>query len=138
MANPVIVQSSNSVTVQNSNPLPTAELVRRALEETKELVRLEVKLAQDEMRQDVLRLKRTALLAAVGALFLLLVVSTLVVALVLALGGSPGNALFVAAVLLGLTVALGLAAYKSFPSNPLGRTRQRLRADVKQLKEHVS
>jgi uncharacterized membrane protein YqjE len=126
------------VIVQNSNPLPTAELVRRALEETKELVRLEVKLAQEEVRQDVLRLKRTALFAALAALFLVLVVSTLVVALILALGGSPGSALFVAAILLGLTVALGVAAYKAFPSNPLGRTRQRLRADVKQLKEHVS
>jgi uncharacterized membrane protein YqjE len=118
--------------------MPTAELVRRALEETKELVRLEVKLAQDELRQDVLRVKRTALFAGLAAFFMVLLVSTLLVALILALGGSPVHALFVAAILLGLTVALGLAAYKAFPSNPLGRTRQRLSADVKQLKEHVS
>ncbi len=101
---------ASPVTVQNSNPLPTAELVRRALEETKELVRLEVKLAQEELRQDVLRVKMTALFAVLASLFLVLVVSTLVVALILALGGSPGNALFVAAILLGLMVALGLAA----------------------------
>jgi uncharacterized membrane protein YqjE len=117
--------------------MSTGELVRQTLEETKELVRIELKLARDELGEDLVQLKSVAILAGVALVLAILTLSTLVVALVLALGGTAIAALLVAAVLLvgaGVTAAV---AYKYVPKEPLQRTRARLKNDINHLKEHV-
>lgn len=117
---------------------PTKELLRQTLEETKELVRLEFKLARQEVQEDVRRLKLAAILGGAAAVLGILVLATLVVAVVLAAGATVAAALGTAAVLMLLTGTLALVAYKKLPGVPLERTRARLESDINQLREHVT
>lgn len=116
----------------------TAELVRGAIAEARELVKLEVELARDEVRGEVKQLQSSAVGFGVGAVAALLSLAMLGVALVLSLGGTPLAALGVA---VGLLVVAGASAgfgYARLPRKPLDRTRRRLRADVLELKEHLA
>ena len=117
--------------------VPTTELMRQVLDETKELVRIETQLARAELQGDLVQLKSAAILGGVAALLGILTLSMLVVAVVLLLGGGAVVA-FVAAfvLLLGASVTAGLA-YHKLPKPPLARTRRRLENDVTQLKEHI-
>ncbi len=117
--------------------LPTGELVRQILEETKELVRLESKLARQEVRDDLLQLRSAAILLTAAAVLANIVLSTLVLALVFALGGTAVVALIAALVLAAAGAVLALLAYKKLPKEPLHRTRARLKSEVTQLKEHI-
>lgn len=117
---------------------PTGDLVRQTLAESKELMRVELMLMQDELRDDVSRLKTVGVLCGAALLLALVTLSTLVVALVLALGGDPGVALGIACALAAVTLLLSALAFKVFPGVPLEKTRARLQQDVVQIKEHVT
>jgi uncharacterized membrane protein YqjE len=117
--------------------LPTTELMRQVLDETKELVRLETRLAREEIQSDFVQLKSVAVFGGVAVLLALLTLSTLVVALVLALGGGALVAMVIAAALLLVAALFGGVAYQKLPKPPLARTRERLKTDVTQLKEHI-
>jgi putative superfamily III holin-X len=123
--------------VPNLGVLSTTELVREALEETKELVRLEIKLAREEVRDDVVQLKTAAILLGIASVLGILTLASLVVALVLGLGGGVLEALLVAAALALICGILVAVAYRSIPKVPLERTRSRLKTNVNQLKEHI-
>lgn len=116
----------------------TAELVRSTLEESKELVRVELQLFEQEVREDIRRYKAVSVMFGVALVLGLLTLATLVVALVIALGGSTGAALGISCVLAALAVILAAVAYKVFPGAPLERTRARLKQDMQEIKEHVS
>jgi uncharacterized membrane protein YqjE len=116
--------------------LPTTELMRQVLDETKELVRIESQLARDEVRADLAQLKSAAIFGGVALVLAWLTLSTLIVALVLALGGAL-VALACAGVLLFGASATAALAYQKLPKPPLARTRERLKSDVTQLKEHI-
>ena len=111
--------------------------MRQVMDETKELVRIEARLARDELEADLVQLKSVAILGGAALVLVLITLSTLVLALVLALGGSPVAALISAAVLLLLGSDAGGLAYRMLPTSPLARTRERLKSDVTQLKEHI-
>jgi len=117
---------------------PTGDLVRQTLEESKELVRIELMLMQDELKQDVQRMKAVAILGAAALVVALLTLSTLIVALVLALGENAGVALGIACALAAVVVVLGALAVKMFPGAPLEKTRARLEHDVRHIKEHAT
>jgi hypothetical protein len=133
----VTMHNTGPNTVPNLGVLSTTELVREALEETKELVRLEMKLAREEVRDDVLQLKTAAILLGVASVLGVLTLASLVVALVLGLGGGVLQALLVAAALALICGILVAVAYRSIPKVPLERTRSRLKTNVNQLKEHI-
>jgi len=117
--------------------VPTTELMRQVLDETRELVRIEAKLARDELHGDLRQLQAAAIFGGVALLLGVLALSTLLVALILALGASAGVAFIAAAaLLLGASVLAGVA-YQRMPKPPLARTRERLTSDVTQLKEHI-
>ena len=116
----------------------TAELVKDAFAEARELVKLEVDLAKNEVKAEVKKLEHVAIGFGVALVFALLFLAMLSVALVVALGGTA-----VAAVVVGLVyavIAAGAAwyGYDKLPHKPLDRTRERLRSDFRQLKEHVA
>jgi uncharacterized membrane protein YqjE len=117
--------------------LSTTELVRQTMEDTKELVRIELKLAREEIRDDLLQLKTVAILLGVAAVLAVLVLSSLIVAIVIALGGTVVVALVATGVLAVGSGAMAIIARKHFPKVPLQRTRARLKSDINQLKEHV-
>lgn len=111
--------------------------MRQVLEETKELVRLETNLAREELQGDLVQLESAAVLGGSALVCAVLTLATLLVAVILALGGSAIVALIVAAVMLLAASALGALAYRRVPKPPLARTRARLKSDVSQLKEHI-
>lgn len=117
---------------------PTSTILRQTIDETKELVRLELALAREELQGDLRRLKVAAILAAVAIVLALSTLATLILALVLALGGTALSAVAVAVVLAVVCAALALGAYKNVPRVPLERTRARLASEVRQLEEHVT
>jgi uncharacterized membrane protein YqjE len=100
-------------------------------------VRVETRLARDELEGDLLQLKSAAIFGGVALLLVVLTLSTLVVAIVLALGGAASVAFLVAALLLLGGSALAFIAYRRIPKSPLARTRGRLESDMNQLKEHI-
>jgi uncharacterized membrane protein YqjE len=117
--------------------VPTTELMRQVLDETKELVRIEARLARDEIQGDLLQLESAAIFGGVALLLAVLTLSTLVVAIILALGGAASVAFVVAAALLLGASGLAFLAYQRVPKPPLARTRARIESDVTQLKEHI-
>lgn len=116
----------------------TADLVREALDEAKELVRLEVELAKSEMTEELHEAKMAAVGFAVGAAFMVLALCLLSVALVLALGGTAIIALAVAGGFVMVAGAGALFGYSKLPKKPLERTRNRVTGDIKSLKEHLA
>lgn len=117
---------------------PTGDLVRQTVEESKELVRVELMLMQDELTNDLRRMKRVAVLGAAALTVALITLSTLIVALVIALGDNAGVALGIACALAAIVVVLGALAVKMFPGMPLEKTRTRLEQDMRQIKEHAT
>lgn len=118
--------------------LSTSELIRETLEETKELARLEIKLAREEIRDDLLQLKRFAILAGVTSLLAIVTLTVLVVAVIFAIGGTALAAVAVGGVLIVLCGVAAAVAYRHLPKVPLQRTQARLKADIQQFKEHAA
>lgn len=116
----------------------TTELLREAIEETRQLVKLEVELAKDEVREELADAKRAAVMFGVAAVAALLAAAMLFVALALAIFPGPVPALVIGGILIAAAVILGLVAWKRTPKKPLGRTRQRLETDARVIKEGVS
>jgi uncharacterized membrane protein YqjE len=112
--------------------------VRQTVEESKELVRVELMLMQDELKDDLRRMKAVAILCAAAVVVALITLSTLILALVLALGDNAGVALGVACALAAIVVVLGALALKTFPGMPLEKTRARLEQDMRHIKEHAT
>jgi uncharacterized membrane protein YqjE len=115
-----------------------AELVREALDETKQLVKLEVELAKEELRHDLADAKRAAIMFGVAAVGALLAAAMMFVALALAIFPGPIPALVIGGVLLVTAAVLAFVGYKKVPTKPLDRTRRRLETDVQVIKEGVS
>ncbi len=133
-----IVASATARTPALLEEESTADLVRQAIDEGRELVRLEIALAKEEVKEELKQVQHAAIGMAIALASSVLVLCLLAVALVLALGGTAIVALLVA---LGFLVVGGLAAllgYGTLPKMPLERTRGRLEKDVNQLKEHIA
>jgi len=116
----------------------TADLVREAMDEARELVRLEIALGKEEVKEELAQVKHAAISLGIAAGASMIVLCLLAVALVLALGGTALAALGVAG---GFVVVAGIAGYLGYgmlPKNPLEKTRFRLENDVNQLKEHIA
>lgn len=116
----------------------TADLVRQAFDEAKELVRTEVELAKEDMRAELKHAERAAVGFGVAAAAAFIVLSLLAVAVVIAFGGTVVAALLVAVVFLVLGGVAAWVGYALLPKEPFGRTRHRVTANVNQLKERIA
>jgi len=116
----------------------TADLVREALDEAKELVKIEVELAKGEIEKELRQAKRAAIGFGIAAGAAIVALSVFAVAIVLALGATPVAALLVGGMLSVVAGVAGFVAYVTLPRKPLERTRHRLKTDMNQLKEHIA
>jgi uncharacterized membrane protein YqjE len=116
----------------------TAELVKEAMDEAKELVRLEVALAKEEVKEELKEVEHAAISFGVAAGASVIVLCLLAVAIVLAFGGTVLAALLVAAAFLVIAGIAGYLGYGMLPKKPMEKTRHRLEHDVNQLKEHIA
>lgn len=121
--------------MENGPDQPTVRLVREALDDARDLVRLELALARDEVSSE-LRQARSSVLAFCGSAAALVTAFALcMVAGALAFSIPWAAALTIAAILLIVGVGLGLAAYKTLPARPLAKTKERIERDLNQLRE---
>lgn len=135
---PVAVEE---VIMNVSDPRPeasAAQLVREAIDETRQLVKLEVELAKDEVRQELAQAKRAAIMFGVAAVAALLAAAMMFVALALAIFPGPIPALVIGAVLIAIGGILAFVGYKKAPKKPLDQTRRRLETDAQVIKEGVA
>ena len=116
----------------------TADLVREAMDEAKELLRIEIALAKAEVKEELAQVQHAAISLGIAAGASVIVLCLLAVALVLALGGTALAALGVAGGFLVVGGIAGYIGYGMLPKNPLEKTRHRLENDVNQLKEHIA
>lgn len=116
----------------------TADLVKDVLTEARELVKLEVDLAKNEVKKEVKELERSAIAFAVGLVAALLFLTMLAVALVVALGGTSLAAIGVGIVFATVAGVAAWIGWGKLPKKPLDQTRRRLQTDIQQLKEHVA
>ncbi|MEO8183552.1 MAG: phage holin family protein [Deltaproteobacteria bacterium] len=126
------------IPIETVTELSTPELLRQALDETKELVRLEIKLAQAELHEDVRKLKVAGILLAIAGALFIVALAMFDVAVVFALGGTASAAVIVAFIVLAEVAVVGFIGYRQLPKVPLERTRSRLATDVRALKEQVT
>jgi Putative Actinobacterial Holin-X, holin superfamily III len=117
---------------------PVTELIREVLGDTGELVRIEVALARDELRRELVAARTTAIAMGTAAVMAVVALTMVMVALVLALKAGWVGALLLAAILLVAAISLGLIGWKAMPRSPLGQTKGRLQANVERLKERMA
>jgi len=122
---------------QAPDDLSTRELGRQAFDETKELVRLEIALAREDLRSELQQAKTAAILLGVAGALAIVALASFAAAVVIALGNTVTAALSVAFIVVAQVAVLGFMGYRKIPKAPLARTRERLASDVRELKEHV-
>jgi hypothetical protein len=117
---------------------PTAELIREALDETRDLVRLEVALAREELKAEIAHAKLAGISLGSAAAAAVAAFTMFLVAIALAFRWSWLAALIIAGILLFLSGAMGFAGWISLPKRPMTQTRDRIESDLRQLRERVA
>jgi hypothetical protein len=116
----------------------SAELVKEAMDEAKQLIRLEVALAKEEVKREAVSAKNAGIAFGVGGAVLLVGVSLLFVALALAIFPGPIPSLVLGLVLVAFAAIAGVSGAKLLPKRPLAETRRRIETDVERVKERVA
>jgi len=115
----------------------TAELVRQAMNDARQLIQLEVQLARDDVKRELVAARSGAIALGVSALLAILGLALLLVAIALFIFPGPVPALILGLLLLaaaGVGATLGI---KLLPKKPLGDTRRRLESDIEAVKDQV-
>jgi protein-S-isoprenylcysteine O-methyltransferase Ste14 len=121
------------------HPEPSAAaLIQEALEEARTVVQLEARLAVDDVRKQVLGFKQAGISFGVAAVAALLGVAMLLVALALAISLSAIPALIIGLVLVVVAAVVGYAGWRKMPRKPLDVTQQRIKTDVRIVKESLA
>jgi len=115
-----------------------ADLIREALGDGQELVRIEVALARDELGREIAAARTSAIALACAAALAVAAFTMFVVALVLAVRTGWAAAVVAGGILLAAAIGLGLVGWSAMPKKPLEETKGRLQANVKQLKERLA
>jgi hypothetical protein len=121
-----------------ATPRLASDLIREAVEETRELVRLEIALARAEVAREIALAKTAGVAIASATVSVVSSFTLFLVALASAFGNAGFAALVLGCVLLATAVVLGFIGYKALPRALLGETRERLRSDLQQVKEHLA
>ncbi|HEX8795668.1 MAG TPA: phage holin family protein [Polyangiaceae bacterium] len=116
----------------------TAELFREAVDETRELVRLEVELAKEELRSELSQAKMGAIALGAGGALALSGITMFFVCIAMAFRMEWLAALILGGILLVVAGVLALGGFKALPRRPLEQTKERIETDLKQLKERVA
>lgn len=123
-----------SMNRETEDSLP--QLVRRALDESRELARLEIALARKEMKEELAAAKRAGISLGVGGALAICGVTMLLVTIALAFSPTWLPALLVGVIVLAAAGIATLVGYKSMPRDPLGEARRRATDELHMLKEH--
>lgn len=114
----------------------TTQLLKDAVDDAKELVRIEVALAKDEVKTELAKVIASAWLFLAALITGAFAIAFLSAALVVATSWIVGVALGVVFAI--ATWVVVTMAIKRIPDSALSKTRERIEADVNQLKERVA
>lgn len=121
--------------------LGTSALVRRLVTQVETLAKKEIELARTELRADLHREARTAgglgIAAVVGIITVALFLVTVILALALVLPAWAAG-LIVSGATLAVAVVLALVSWTRRVRDPLARTRQSLKENVKWTRERFA
>jgi hypothetical protein len=117
---------------------PTAQLVRDAIDETRQLARLEIAIARQEITAGIARAKVGAITLGAACAAGLSALAMFFVAIAAAFSRLWLAALILGGILAALAALLGLAGWKAMPKKPLSGTRERLETDIKDLRERIA
>jgi predicted RND superfamily exporter protein len=121
-----------------ANPPLASDLIHKAVEEAHELLRLEIAFARAEVAREIALAKAAGVVIASATIAVASSLTLFMVALASAFGNVGFATLVLGCVLLATSVALGFIGYKALPRALLGETRERLRSDLQQVKEHLA
>jgi hypothetical protein len=116
--------------------VPSVDLIREAVGDARDLVRIELGLAREELIRNVEGFKATGILALVAVMGLLAALDLLLVVLGVALGAVW--TLVVAASVLFVAAVIATVAALRAPRRPLKHTLERLRADEHAVRARLS
>jgi uncharacterized membrane protein YqjE len=111
----------------------TSELLREVVDETRELVKLEVALAKNDLEAELSRARSAAIALVVAAFASNLGLAMVLVAAVVASRAEVTVAAGAAFVLLVTAAVAGSAAYRKLSSRFFLRTRERIGEDARKL-----
>jgi Na+-translocating ferredoxin:NAD+ oxidoreductase RnfD subunit len=120
----------------DESEIPTTELVKDAINQAKELTKLEIALAKDEMMREIAGFKSAAVMLGVAAGLGTVGITLALVAAAFLLGNLY-IALGIGAAILVAAAICASAGWSRFPKKPMGLTAGRLQADVRDLKERM-
>jgi lipopolysaccharide export LptBFGC system permease protein LptF len=136
IASEAVMEPTTSLQPDPLAELSTADLVKRTLDDARQLARTELELGKQEMRAELKAAIRGASELAAAFACAVLVVASLVTAIVL--GTRPWVGILFAVVFAIAGGVLGGLGVKALPKKPLDTTRQRIASDVDRLKEHIA
>jgi len=117
--------------------LSAAELVKRTLDDARQLARAELELAKQDLRAELKSAIRGVAELAGAFACATLVIACLVISIVLTTGGAK-LALGFAVMFAVAGALLGAFGFKALPKKLLEPTRRRITNDVDRLKEHIA
>ncbi len=126
---------TDAAVIDSDNDASTADLVKQAVEEGRELLKLEVALAKREVESELTRLRSVAIAWAVAAWGLSVGSAMALYAVAVASGAEIAVAVAAAIALFAVAVVGGLMGYRTMPAKLLDRTRDRLGADLRDLRD---
>ncbi len=115
-----------------------AQLIKTALEQSRELLKAEMALARQEALSQIDALKQAVSAGGLCVVTAILGIAMLLVAIVVAVAPQPQTALGIGIFLLVVAAIAGGLGYKKLPAKPLAQTQKELKADVKMLKERIA
>lgn len=122
-----------------THPEPSAaQLIQEALQEARTVLQLEARLAVDDVRKQVTDLKQAGVSLGIAAVAAILGLALLLVALALAIDLSAVPALIIGLVLLAVAGVAGWLGYRKVPRKPLEHTQDRIKTDVRIVKERLA
>lgn len=122
-------------TGETRQDVPTAALVRDAIDGARELISSEVALAKNELRTELGGLKKAIVSFAAAGIAATLGVAMLLIAFAIAIFPQPVAALVAGIVLLAIAGVISAVGWVSLPRKPLNHTTERIETDVHVLKE---
>jgi hypothetical protein len=118
--------------------ISSAELVRGAMSEARDLVRLEISLAIDELRRELVSARNAAIAFGVAAALAIVGVSLLFVAFGLAIFPGPIPSLVLGLFLVSAAAIVSIGGIKLLPKRPLAETRRRLETGIETVKDQLT
>ena len=117
---------------------PTGQLIRETFEEVVSLAKLEVELARQEITKEIANARASAMAFGLAGGVGLAGITILLVAFALAFQSAALVALAIGAGLVVIAAAMGFYGWRVLPTRPMNETKQRVRSDVKMIRERVA